>query len=56
VALLVLGALLHGWGMAEKYRLEAGATLPAWSKALYWLCWVLLAILMIWIGFQTLRA
>jgi hypothetical protein len=55
VALLVLWGLLHGWGMAEKHRLEAGATLPAWSKALYWACWVLLAILMIWIGFQTLQ-
>lgn len=55
VVLLVLGGLLHGWGMVEKHRLEAGATLPAWSKALYWVCWVLLAVLMIWIGFNSLR-
>jgi drug/metabolite transporter (DMT)-like permease len=55
VVLLVLGVLLHGWGMVEKRRLEAGATSPAWSKALYWVCWILLAILMIWIGFRSLR-
>jgi hypothetical protein len=55
VVLLVLGVLLHGWGMVEKHRLEAGATSPSWSKALYWICWVLLALLMIWIGFRRLR-
>jgi len=55
VALLVLGVVLHGWGMVEKHRLEAGAKSPAWSKALYWVCWVLLAVLMIWIGFRSLR-
>ena len=36
VLLLVLGVLLHGWGMVETHRLEAGAASPAWSKALYW--------------------
>ena len=55
VALLVLGVLLHGWGMVEKHRLEAGATSPSWSRALYWVCWVLLAILMMWIGFKSWR-
>jgi hypothetical protein len=55
VVLLVLGVLLHGWGMVEKHRLEAGATAPSWSKALYWICWVLLALLMMWIGFGSLR-
>jgi hypothetical protein len=55
VLLLVLGVLLHGWGMVEKRRLEAGAMLPFWSKALYWICWVLLAILIVWIGFRSLR-
>ena len=55
VPLLLLGVLLHGWGMVEKRRLEAGATLPSWPKALYWICWVLLAILIVWIGFRSLR-
>ena len=55
VALLFLGVLLHGWGMVERHRLEAGSTLPSWSKGLYWVCWVLLAILMIWIAFNSLR-
>ena len=55
VVLLVVGGLLHGWGMVEKHRLEAGATSPTWSKALYWACWLLLAVIMIWIGFRSLR-
>jgi hypothetical protein len=55
VLLLPLGILLHGWGMFEKRRLEAGATLPWWSKALYWACWVLLVILAIWIGLKSWR-
>lgn len=55
VPLLLLGALLHGWGMVEKRRLEAGARLPGWANALYWACWFLLAMLMMWIGLRSLR-
>lgn len=42
---LVLGLLLHAWGMADKHRLEAQAGVPDvwWSTVLYWICWVLLA-------------
>ena len=47
--LLAMGVLLHGWGMLEKHRLEAGADVPAWSTALYWTCWVMLAVLLAWI-------
>ena len=53
--LLVVGVLMHGWGMLEKHRLEAGAEIPLWSKALYWLCWIVLAILIIWIGLKAFR-
>jgi hypothetical protein len=44
VALVVLGAALHGWGMLTRHRLErrGGVTLPRWSLALYWLCWLVL--------------
>ena len=44
VALLVLGAALHGWGMLTRHRLErrGGVALPRWSLALYWLCWLVL--------------
>lgn len=48
--LVVVGALLHGWGMLEKRRLEAGAPMPRWAGALYWLCWVALAALLVWIA------
>ena len=51
VALLLAGALLHGWGMYDKHRLEraAGEAPPRWAEALYWLCWVALAALAAWI-------
>jgi hypothetical protein len=53
--LMLAGVLMHGWGMLEKHRLEAGAEIPLWSKALYWLCWIVLGILMIWIGIRVFR-
>jgi hypothetical protein len=53
--LILVGILLHGWGMLEKHRLEAGAGIPLWSKTLYWLCWIVLAVLVIWIGLTVFR-
>ena len=50
--LLVMGVLLHGWGMLEKHRLEAGADVPLWSAALYWACWAILVVLIVWIVLQ----
>lgn len=43
---LVMGALVHGWRMYDKHRIErgSGAENPWWSVLLYWLCWVLLAV------------
>jgi hypothetical protein len=52
IALLVLGAMLHGWGMTSKHRLASSGGLPAWSKVLYWACWAGLAALAAWIGFS----
>ncbi|HKQ29161.1 MAG TPA: hypothetical protein VJT77_11220 [Burkholderiales bacterium] len=49
VPLLIVGVLLHGWGMLEKQRLEAGVDVPLWSTALYWACWAVLAVLIVWI-------
>ena len=42
---LVLGALLHGWGMWRKHHLERGdaVELPHWRVVLYWICWLGLA-------------
>jgi hypothetical protein len=52
--LLVMGVVLHGWGMLEKHRLEAGADVPMWSTVLYWVCWAMLTLLIIWIAFKAL--
>jgi hypothetical protein len=44
VALALIGAALHGWGMLARHRHERaqGAVRPAWSVALFWLCWAAL--------------
>jgi hypothetical protein len=44
VALITVGALLHGWGMLERHRRDAAAPQVWWAKALYWTCWGILAI------------
>ena len=51
VALLISGALLHAVAMYGKHRLEAvsGMAQPVWYRVLYWLCWVLLAMLAAWL-------
>ena len=55
LALIAIGAALHGWGMYEKHRIEGGMEVPRWSRALYWLCWVALGILVLWISLAALR-
>jgi hypothetical protein len=55
VLLVVLGMLLHGWGMVENRRLEMGAAIPLWATAMYWLCWILLAGLLFLIVFSFHR-
>jgi uncharacterized membrane protein YecN with MAPEG domain len=52
--MVVVGVLLHGWGMLERHRLDRAVEMPLWSRALFWLCWIVLAILMIWIGLRAL--
>lgn len=51
VGLLFIGAVLHSWGMFNKHQLEKreNAVFPFWEKALYWVCWFLLAIIIIYI-------
>lgn len=41
----VSGLALHAFGMWDKHRLEAANETenPLWVTALYWLCWLLLA-------------
>ena len=52
VLLLIGGGLLHAFSMYGKHRLESarGMALPPWYGFLYWLCWVLLAMLAVWLG------
>ena len=47
VGLLIVGALLHGWGMFDRHRIEraSGAASMPWVRALYWTCWVALFVL-----------
>ena len=47
VPILVAGAAVHGWGMLDKHRLttDPEAATAWWERALYWGCWILLALL-----------
>ena len=56
VLLVIVGVLLHGWGMLEKHRLEAQAGQPAWATTLYWVCWIALAALTLGIIFRVFGA
>ena len=49
--LLVLGLVVHAWGMMDKRRLEArmGAPDVWWSTVLYWTCWVLLGSMLVYV-------
>jgi hypothetical protein len=40
--ILLLGLLMHGWGMMDKNHIESttGLRSPWWAAALYWLCLV----------------
>ena len=44
---LVIGVVMHAWGMFDKHRLESGGAAAQvwWETALYWICWISLAIL-----------
>lgn len=41
----LVGIIAHAFGMWDKHRLEGQANAPreAWVTALYWICWVMLA-------------
>ena len=57
IPLLTAGVLVHGTGMTLKYRLEARDGPPLWwERALFWLCWALLAMLGIGIAAAALAS
>lgn len=53
VIVIVVGLVLHLWGMVDNHRAERGTPQPAWATATYWLCWVGLAVL---VGAMVVRA
>lgn len=58
VVILVLGLVMHGWGMFDKHRIEADAPVPRvwWAELLYWICWVTLAVLLVLLAVHYARS
>ena len=51
LAILLVGLLAHASGMYQKHQLESrsGSGRVWWVEALYWLCWLALAVLLLFI-------
>ena len=49
--IVVAGVVAHAFGMWDKHRLEGQARVETerWVVALYWVCWLLLAALVIFL-------
>lgn len=49
--ILMVGILSHGWAMLAKNRLERQANIaePTWAIAAEWICWLMIAGLLIYI-------
>ena len=49
LAAILTGIAAHGFAMLRKHQLEReeDASEPAWVSAAYWLCWVMLAVLLL---------
>lgn len=53
--ILLLGLLAHSIGMFQKHQLEQGRYVRVWwVDALYWLCWLALAALLLFIVSRTI--
>jgi hypothetical protein len=56
VPMLLGGLVVHGAGMALKHRLEVRQNdLRAWESALYWWCWVIIAMLLAWLAWRYMH-
>ena len=54
IPILLLGLISHAVVMSQKHGLEQKGELVRvwWAEALYWLCWLALAALLVWIVIQ----
>ena len=54
--ILAAGVLVHGSGMTLQYRLQHRAG-PAlwWERGLFWLCWIVLAALLVGLAWTLVR-
>jgi hypothetical protein len=57
VVVLLLGLAVHAWGMYDKHRLERGSEVQSvrFVAALYWSCWILLALLVAYLAVGALQ-
>ncbi|HLA99277.1 MAG TPA: hypothetical protein VJL34_12550 [Anaerolineales bacterium] len=56
IPILLLGLIAHAGGMFQKHRLEqhGEGVRVWWAEALYWLCWLGLAALLLFIVFRLI--
>lgn len=56
VPIFLIGCISHGWGMIQKHRIEQldGNTPATWEAALYWGCWMALAIVLAMASWRAL--
>ena len=54
VLIMFVGGFAHAWGMFDKNRIEKYLKKSNvwWESALYWLCWILLAIMSLYFIFN----
>lgn len=53
--ILLLGLAAHSIGMFKKHQLEQGRYVRVWwVDSLYWLCWLALAVLLLFIVIRTI--
>ena len=54
IPILSLGLVMHAWGMYDKHRLEKRSETARvwWATALYWLCWIALAALVVLVALR----
>jgi hypothetical protein len=55
VVVLLAGLLTHAFGMWDKHRLEirTGGDRGPWVLALYWICWLMLAGLVVYVWLHS---